>query len=225
MKTSKMLVILLVLGLVASGCTGQTQTVSTVETITGSGSMTSETREVGAFHGIELLGSGDATITVGDTYSLTIEAEDNILPYLTSEVENGVLVLGTRNNVSLISREGWRYTITVESLDQLNLAGSGDAVVTGLSGEDFTAAIYGTGSITVSGAVDAQTVTINGSGAYEGYNLESSRAVVQINGSGSVYVTVADQLEAQVLGSGDVRYAGAPTVTEDIQGSGSVQIR
>jgi hypothetical protein len=52
----------------------------------GSGQLTTESRPVSGFTKVELSGTGELTIEQTGTESLTISAEDNILPRLTSEV-------------------------------------------------------------------------------------------------------------------------------------------
>src|SRR5918998_1436697 len=62
--------------------------------LTGSGTVRSEARPVGAFDEVELAGVGTLTITQGPQESLTIEAEDNLLPQIRGEVRGRRLVLG-----------------------------------------------------------------------------------------------------------------------------------
>ncbi len=57
----------------------------------GSGIMATETREVSGYDAIEIEGYGNLIITQGETESLEIEAEDNILPHITTKVRNGTL--------------------------------------------------------------------------------------------------------------------------------------
>jgi hypothetical protein len=57
----------------------------------GSGQVTTETREVSGFQAVAFGAYGDLTIRQGDAESLTIEAEDNVLRSLTTEVRAGTL--------------------------------------------------------------------------------------------------------------------------------------
>ena len=97
-----MVAVLLVLG----GCS----------VVSGSGQVKSETRQVSGFTGIELSGNGEVTIEQGDTESLTIEADDNVLPVLTSEVEDSVLRLGTKPRTTVQTRSPIRYRVTLKDL-------------------------------------------------------------------------------------------------------------
>jgi hypothetical protein len=135
---------LLLLVLTAAACS-PVMTIGLGDGVRGSGNMITETRDVSDFSGVQLMTSGNATITVGEANSLTIEAEDNIMPLLTSEVRSGVLELGTASNTSISTSRGWQYTITVESLDLLEITGSGDATVNGTVDSNLRVQIAGSG--------------------------------------------------------------------------------
>src|SRR5262245_26795406 len=89
----------------------------------GSGKVITEERNVSGFNGVELEGEGDVTIEQSDRESLTITADDNLMMNLTSDVSRGRLTLGTNANISPSKTPV--YKITVKSLGNLNLSGSG----------------------------------------------------------------------------------------------------
>ncbi len=55
-----------------------------LRTIQGSGDVITESRDVSGFDSVSLTGIGRVIITQGDKESLTIEADDNLLEYITS---------------------------------------------------------------------------------------------------------------------------------------------
>jgi hypothetical protein len=57
--------------------------------MTGSGNVITESRDVAGFNEIALGGIGTGIVTQGDEEALTIEAEDNLLPPIGSEVREG----------------------------------------------------------------------------------------------------------------------------------------
>src|SRR5262249_56131141 len=59
----------------------------------GSGRVSTDTRTVSGFSAIELRGVGNAVVTLGGPEALTVEAEDNLLPSITTTVSNNTLVL------------------------------------------------------------------------------------------------------------------------------------
>lgn len=117
------------------------------------------------------------------------------------------------------------------SIDELSVAehlslemrGTTVATITNLVSEEVIVRHLGSGDATLSGTTTSQQVHIANTGDYDGSDLESSEATVEIAGDGTATLQVEDQLDVQITGSGSVRYAGDPTVTEDISGEGTVE--
>lgn len=215
------------------------------QVVKGSGTGSSESRSIQAVEGVELSGVGDLAITYGNEEKLEVAADENILPYLTSEVRNGTLHLGVKDGINLRPIEPIRYSLTVTlPLNQIEVSGFGNIDVTkldveqvgfGISGsgniqvgelnaEAIKVEISGLGSLRVSqGDVGTQTIEISGSGAYQAADVKSEKAALQISGLGSATVWVTGQLDAKISGSGDISYYGNPQVHQEISGLGSLK--
>jgi Putative auto-transporter adhesin, head GIN domain len=193
--------------------------------VQGSSQVVSAARKVSGFTGVELEGIGELRIQQTGTESLTIEAEDNILPLLTSDVSNGTLRLGTKRNVHLVVTEPIIYHLTVKDLSNLSVAGAGDASAPNLETDTLTVAISGSGNVATGGTADTQNVQISGSGTYTAEDLASRAAIITVSGSGDVVVRVSETLDATITGSGSIAYIGNPTVTQRISGSGTITQR
>lgn len=212
--------------------------------VRGSGKVVEEEREVAGLTGVILNGVGHLTIERGDTERLRIEAEDNLLPYITSEVRGGVLEIGPRTNVNLWPRRPVNYYLTVVSLESvtvsgsgqvearaleaerfdLTVSGSGDAKIDSVDTQELTVQISGSGKVDVAGGkADKQNLGISGSGKYTARELESVDAQVRISGSGAATIRVSDTLDVNVSGSGDVQYIGRPRINQTVSGSGKVR--
>lgn len=209
----------------------------------GSGEVITEEREVSDFDQVLLAGSGTVQIIQGDSESLVIEAEDSVMPLIESTVENGVLTLSQRSNLSISLTRPIKYTVTMIDISGLEITGSGDMnservdaniisfVVTGSGGinideldaDSIDARISGSGDVTLVGDVADQVVEISGSGAYQAADLRSGTAVVTVGGSGNASVWVDTTLDITVSGSGDVSYYGDPILTQSVSGSGQVR--
>jgi hypothetical protein len=211
--------------------------------VRGSGVVVSESREVSGFDEIVLQGSGIVRVEVTGTDSLTIEAEENLLDYLTSDVDNGRLELGSNRSIS--PTEQIVYTITASSLQALDVFGSGEITATGLTGDvlevevsgsgsievpdleanSISADISGSGDVELSGTAGNLDLSISGSGRFRGDALVTQSADVEVSGSGDAIVNVTDELDASVSGSGNVEYLGDPSVNASTTGSGDVSRR
>lgn len=213
------------------------------QTVRGSGNVVEESRTVSGITGVELATLGNLTIDVGDTESLRIEAEDNLLEHLESEVSGGKLRIGTKDNVRLNATRPVNYYLTVKGLDMIVISSSGDIQAADLEADQFSITISSSGDLVmgilnagtlevdisssgnlevVGGQVQSQDVNISSSGNYSAPDLESAEAEVRLTSSGSATIWVHDSLKANLSSSGDLRYRGNPTVDATTTSSGEV---
>jgi hypothetical protein len=184
-----------------------------------------ESREISGFTGVELTSIGDLRIEQTGTESLTIEADADVLPQLTSNVSNGILELGVAPGTTIATSRRIVYRLTVATLDSIAVSGAGDATAANLRADRLTVEVSGAGEMILAGTVDSQTVTISGTGDYNGEDLLSASAKVTIDAAGNAVLRVSDRLDVTVSGVGSVEYIGDPKVTKHISGVGSVEQR
>lgn len=190
---------------------------------TGSGKIVSDTREVSDFSKVRLTGSGDVIITKGAKREVRVEADDNVIEDVRTEVGgNGTLTLGMKkgswNNVHL------KFTIVNPTLEGVEISGSGSVnVESDFDAKRMESGISGSGSVRFKGGKTARhEIQISGSGNVMADGLEADDVTVQISGSGSANVHAKKTLDARISGSGDVYYKGSPSITQSIRGSGSL---
>ena len=190
---------------------------------TGSGNVVSESRNVSGFTKIELSGAGEMTIDQNGTEALTIEADDNLMPKLTSEVVDGTLRLREKSNLTLHLTKPVKYRVSVKDLSGLMISGSGVVTASKITTSRLAVDISGSGKVTVGGTVQNQDLTMSGSGSYQAKNLQTKITSVKMSGSGDTTVTVSESLDLEMSGSGKVTYYGNPAqVNQQISGSARV---
>jgi hypothetical protein len=215
--------------------------------IRGSGNVTTETRSVSDFNRVSLSGFGKLILTQGEEESLTVTADDNIMPYIKTEVRGETLYLGL--NFPRFSRispsQPIRFTLTVKNIagldisgsgsveagsidtDQLkvDVSGSGDVRLDSLTTEKLKVDISGSGKVNLAGGgeVMEQDIVINGSGQYQAGKLRSQTVEVMVSGSSEATVWATDSLEVQIRGSGSVGYYGYPSIDSSSSGSGHLK--
>jgi hypothetical protein len=231
-KVLKVLLIVLVvlLGTTALCCTGMwfagVRVADEVQqamgpVVKGSGVAAVQERLVDGFQAVRAEGLIDVDVQIGEPTSVTLQADDNILPLLTSEVVNGTLVLSSRSNYE--AETDVRATIRVGSLQALTIEGIGDVTVRGLDEPSFQLTIAGSGNAACHGRVDTLEVEITGMGDAQLAGLEARAVRARVVGMGDAEVHASESLEAAVTGMGDVIYHGKPgDVRTQVDGMGSV---
>jgi hypothetical protein len=210
------ILLITVLTALAGGCVSS-------EKVRGSGNVISETRPVS---GVTIVGlSGDTKLDIEQTgtESLTITADDNILPLLKTEVRNGQLRLWTETNFSPETEQRVHYKLTVKALNDIALSGDGIIDAKNIATNRLQVAISGDGVIRTAGTAESQDIAISGDGAYEGADLSSKSAETHISGDGRATLAVSEKLKADISGDGTVEYIGDPAVEKNISGDGNVR--
>ena len=193
----------------------------TKNNIQGSGNIISESRELNNFTSIILLGSIDVNIKTSESNNCVVVADDNLIPYIKTEVINNKLNISL--NESYSSEEKLVVNINTPNYDEVSLSGSGNINILDFKNNNLSLNISGSGNITGNGEVETLVVKINGSGNLMSKEIKSKSATITINGSGDGEVFASDSISAKINGSGNIKYFGNPeNVDSIINGSGDI---
>ena len=188
----------------------------------GSGVPATQVRDVAAFQSVDLAGSNNVVIRVGEKRSVVVRADDNLLDRVTTEVQSGKLVIANTPG-SFTTKSPMSVEVGVPTLDALTLSGSGNIVVTGVDARSLEVALPGSGTLTGNGTATRLDVTVSGSGVVQFTRLVAADVRADVSGSGSIFVTATESLDASVSGSGAILYAGSPqNVTKNVTGTGAI---
>jgi len=213
--------------------------------VPGSGQVESETRALKNFLAISIEYPAEVIVQQGAPESVKVEAEDNLLPQLSTEIRDGTLYI--ENNERDWSRrvdpsETVKITITVKDVHEIDFSSAGTLQVNGLKTEDLSLVLSGVGEVTLNklevgklesvlsgagdiaanGTADEMQLTISGFGDFDAKDLKTLSADVHISGAGSADVSVKNDLTATVSGAGSINYYGSPHLEQNISGAGSV---
>lgn len=208
----------------------------------GSRNLISEVRDVSGFQRVEVSGGGSMDIIQDGTESLSVETDDNVMEYVTSEVRGGTLYLGLDSNLRALLPSRLHFSLHVKDLSKITSSGSWDVVsetfqtgalniiisgsgkvnINALTVDELDTTVSGSGELDLSGEAKLEAFNISGSGKVLAGDLRSQSATISISGSGNVTVWASDTLTVHVSGSGNVSYYGSPQVTIDQSGSGNI---
>ena len=235
MKNIAITVFLICLAVAAAGCITNTHG-------TGSGNVINQTRSIQGVDQVSLDGAGTVLLIQGNQESLTIEAEDNIIPHIVSSVTGNRLAVSYDNTTPSPTRPV-KFHLTVNDLSSITLSGAvkvetsgfktrslalsingaGEGNMSGLAINTLTVTLSGAGKMNMAGTVTDQTITISGAGDYQAGNLKSRNTTISINGAGKGTLNVSSILNATINGTGDISYLGNPQVNRQINGAGTVR--
>lgn len=211
--------------------------------ISGNGNVITENRNISKINEIRNSGSINVEIRKGSGYFVSVEDDENLLPYIITEVNGHTLNIHYKNGIS-INNDHASVVVTVPSLESITSSGSGNITGNDVIKSDKEFEIHATGSGDIDIHVDAPSVKVSGSGSgniqlsgrtrdFDGRmsgsgdllcaNLQSENTSVTISGSGNASVFASVQLKARTTGSGDISYSGNPQ-KEDLHKSGSGEI-
>lgn len=179
-------------------------------------------RPVSGVSSIEFLGPGTLIVEQTGDESIQVDAPDDLLGLIRSDVAGGRLTIGMDPGTAPGLIGPIVYRVTVERLDEIRAAGGGEIRGTNLSGSTLTVENAGSTDIELSGTTGRLDLTLQGSGNFEGAEFRAESVTAELNGSGDAVVAVSGSLHAELSGSGDLIYLGSPQVSGSTSGSGRV---
>lgn len=211
--------------------------------IRGNGNMKEITRNVSDYDGVSVGGSFDVKLVSGKEGKITISAEENLIPYLITEVDGDKLKIKWKKGISINSHKKILVTVPIKKISKVSLAGSGDVytdncvintenlkvslagsgdIKVAVKTENISSSIAGSGDISLNGSTNSFKASIAGSGDIHAFDLKAKTADLRISGSGGIRTSTSDVLQVRIAGSGDVFYKGNPKEDVRISGSGSL---
>lgn len=208
----------------------------------GSGNVVRQERNVSTFDALEVSGSFDVYLSQGSTQSVILEADDNLMDNIKTEVFGSTLKIETKKPIR--NAKSLKVYITVATMKRIDVSGAvniqtqtkftQDALSLEISGATDAKLDLAVQKLEVnsSGGCDlklsgyATNFAIDGSGAVDikAYDMLSEVVSIEISGAGNAQVSVTKELKANISGAADVRYKGNPAkVWSDVSGAGSIK--
>ena len=189
--------------------------------VKGSGVAATQTRTLPAFTAVDLAGANNVTVYVGRTQAVTVRGDDNLIPYVTTTVQDGTLAIRQSRNFS--TRSPMSVAVAVPALAAVTLSGTGVLNVYGVKAAHFSVRAPGSGVLTVTGRTTTLDATLSGTGDLRLDALGAHDATATVSGSGRLQVNASHSLDATVSGVGSIVYTGSPTeLTKKVTGTGAI---
>ncbi|WP_375290593.1 head GIN domain-containing protein [Qipengyuania sp.] len=191
---------------------------------------------------LELGGPDDVIVREGETLAIAVSGSTEAKEGLRFRLDGDSLAIGREGNwdgpsvatisvtmpsLRAISMAG-SGKLTAPSLTgnaDINVAGSGDITVLGVSASKLGVNIMGSGDVKLAGTAETLDYNVAGSGALNARGLKVGKAEINIAGSGGGEIASDGTVEAHIAGSGDVTVFGRADCTVKSVGSGELRCR
>lgn len=211
--------------------------------IRGNGNITTEGRVVSDFSGVEVNGSFVVYVDSSNETSVLVEADENLLDEIRTQVRGNNLVIDTHRDRCLNSRHDIIIYVTTPDIDELIMRGSGRINCSRFETNNLNVDVSGSGRIymdyfktqdsnlgisgsgTVTGTIDAYSsdLRVDGSGKIM---IDGNAHIVNLNitGSGNIRADefYSDICNVTITGSGDAYVYATDLLDARITGSGNV---
>ncbi|CAN5240921.1 head GIN domain-containing protein [soil metagenome] len=209
--------------------------------IKGNGQVVSEARNLNSFQELDIHGNYEVYLYRGAKEMVKVEADENIVDYIITEVKDGKLKVFDKESIK--SKNNIKLYITYNKLKRINSGGAANIVSgnslksdhlqvkmsgAGLMDLKIEATtldlnLSGAGLINLSGTVENQNLHISGAGNLDAYRLKSKDCDINLSGIGGAQIFVEDNLNAHLSGVGGIRYKGNPLkVNREVAGLGRI---
>lgn len=189
----------------------------------GSGRMATESRAVSGFTQIDVSSVFQVEITAQSEFGVEVEADDNLLQFIRTEVRDGKLEISLARSVK--TSNPMRVRITAPNIDRIEASGASRVNLSNLRNSELTVDTSGASKISVSGETSRLIVDVSGASNIDAGSLSAATANIDASGASKVDVNVANELTADASGASRITYAGSPSVSKSTSGASSVSQR
>lgn len=166
------------------------------------------------FDRIKIAGVFELGVSVGGEYSVTLSGKEDDLARTSAIVENGVLILHTRERGAdgkrRFVKHGVTATISMPALSGIDVTGVVDGDITGVEAEKFDADVSGVGELELAGVCGTLDAEVSGVGELDAENLKCKVVSIDVSGVGEAKVYASDSADADIAGIGSIDIYGSP---------------
>lgn len=189
----------------------------------GSGKIATEKRNISGFKGVEVGGAYWVEITAGRDFSVEVEADDNLLPLIKTDVDDGVLEIESERRIK--PTHTIRVRITAPDIDKLDVSGAANLMLTDVKNSSLSVEASGASKIKISGETAKFNLESSGASQVDADNLKTVNTNVDSSGASHIEVNVSGDLSVEASGASTILYSGKPSVHQKTTGASNVSAK
>jgi hypothetical protein len=198
------------------------------ETVAGNGKVVKEQRSVPDFNELKVATGIDVIITQSDKVEVMVEADENLMDWIKTEVVNNELKIYTEKSIR--SAKEKKVYVNFRKLNEIHITSAGDVssentLVTDELNIEMSSAgnltlaveadkvdidISSAGSARLSGKTNNFNADLSSAGDLNAYNLEAKVGDISVSSIGNAKVFITEEASFRCSSAGDIDYKGEP---------------
>ena len=189
--------------------------------VRGSGQTATDARNVSGFKAVDVGGVFKVEITAQKDFSVEVDADDNLLQYVKTDVRGGTLHIETEKKLS--PKSPIIVRVSAPDLDHLDISGVADVTVSNIRNESVSLDSSGASKVSINGETKKFTADVSGATKIDAENLATVDATVDASGASTVTVNTTGSLKGNASGASKIFYVGSPaSVKKDTSGASKI---
>lgn len=187
---------------------GKFQVFKNVGSVKGSGVPKTENRNISGFEAIKASGAVQVEVTAQKDFAVEVEADDNLLGHVKTEVNGNTLKIYSEGKIS--TKSAIKVRISMPEIKAVYISGASNAIVTNVKSDNLTLEASGASKIKVDGEAKTLVSEASGASGIDAENLSAENANVEANGASKTTVSATNELKADASGASTIYYTGEP---------------
>lgn len=195
--------------------------------VTGNGNVTEEVRDISGFTGVHVSSGIDVYLSQGDDFEVRVEADENLMDVIGTEVRGKMLVVGT-DRYGIRRARSKIVRVTLPRLTGLKISSAGDCegqtpfecddleleissagdLTLEVDAEAIDVQISSSGDARLSGSAESLDVSMSSAGDLHAFDLVAGKVKVSVSSAGDARVHATEEISMNASSAGNIYYMG-----------------
>ncbi len=189
--------------------------------VQGSGTSKTETRKVADFSKIDASGAINVEVSVQQDFSVEVQADDNLLANIKTEVSGDTLKIYSEDRISPKTRINVK--ISMPEIEGLEVSGASNGKISNVKADSLELKASGASKIKIDGTAKDLEADASGASTLDAENLKVEDVDIEASGASSATVSASNDLKIDASGASKISYVGEPkNIKQNSSGASSV---
>ena len=197
-----------------------------------------EVRDVSGFNGVHVSSGIDVYLSEGNQFEVRVEADENLLEVIETEVRGNLLEVGT-DRVNIRRAKSKKVYVTLPELKELKISSAGDCdgqtlfhcgdlrlsissagdLSLEVEADEIDLDISSSGDARIAGSANVLDASLSSAGNLDAWDLEAKVVEVSVSSAGDARVFATEEISMSASSAGNIYYRGDAKVLRSSKSS------